>query len=117
MFPQTVTPCVSKLESASLDNFSVGQYVIVRTYSAGVWCGVLKQKAGKEVILGNARRMWHWWCAKSISLSGVVAHGISQDKSKIAPPVDAVWMEAIEILPIEGAPLQSILSAPHAEAE
>lgn len=100
-----------------LDDFALGMSVIIRTYSAGVWCGILQKKAGKEVILSNARRMWRWWCAKSISLSGVVAHGINQSKSKIAPPVDCVWMEAIEILPISGEPLKSIMEAPDAAAE
>lgn len=117
MFPQSVKPCIGKVETIGLDDFAIGQYVIIRTYSAGVWCGVLQKKAGKEVILATARRMWRWRCAKSISLSGVVAHGINQAKSKIAPPVNMVWMEAIEILPITGEPLKSILRAPNAEAE
>ncbi len=69
-----------------LDSFAIGQTVIIRTVSAGVWCGTLAQKAGNEVILHNARRMWRWWCKESISLSGVVQYGIRQDRSKIAPP-------------------------------
>ena len=35
----------------------IGEYVIIRTYSAGVWCGTLDKKQGKEVILKEARRM------------------------------------------------------------
>ena len=42
---------------SNLDNFAIDQEVIIRTYSAGVWFGVLKQKAGNEVILTKARRM------------------------------------------------------------
>lgn len=101
----------------NLDDFAIGKHVIIRTYSAGVWCGLLEKKAGDEVILRNARRMWRWWCAKSISLSGIVNYGINQAKSRIAPPVGAVWLEAIEIMPIAGIPLKSIMEAPHAEAE
>ena len=100
-----------------LDSFAINETVIIRTYSAGVWCGVLEQKAGNEVILKDARRMWRWWCAKSISLSGVARHGIRQDKSKIAPAVEKVWLEAIEIIPITGSPAKSIMEAPDAEAE
>jgi hypothetical protein len=40
------------------DNFMIGNHVIIRTYSAGVWAGILDQKSGNEVILANARRMW-----------------------------------------------------------
>lgn len=101
----------------SLDGFAIGKSVIIRTYSAGVWCGMLAEKAGNEVILKNARRMWQWWCKKSISLSAVVQYGINQDRSRIAPPVDEVWMEAIEILPIEGDALESIMEAPIVQAE
>ena len=33
-------------------------YVIVRTYSAGVFAGNLVRREGKEVELANARRIW-----------------------------------------------------------
>lgn len=100
-----------------LDSFAIEQTVIIRTVSAGVWCGTLAQKAGHEVILHNARRMWRWWCKESISLSGVVQYGIQQDKSKIAAPVEQVWLEAIEILPIKGEAAQTIMEAPIVQAE
>ena len=94
----------------------VGAEVIVRTYSAGVWFGVLAQKCGKEVILDRARRMWRWQCKESISLSGVVRHGIARGDSKIVGPVDGQWLEAIEITPISGAAATSIREAAEAQA-
>ena len=45
---------------SGLDGFAIGQEVIIRTYSAGVWFGRLKEKASDEVILTEARRMWRW---------------------------------------------------------
>ena len=96
---------------AGLNSFTIGQEVIIRTYSAGVWFGRLEQKSGNEVILTEARRMWRWWCKESISLSGVVRHGIDQDKSRIAGAVNSVWLEAIEIIPISGKPAESIRTA------
>ena len=96
---------------SGLDVFAIGQEVIIRTYSAGVWFGRLEQKSGNEVILTEARRMWRWWCKESISLSGVVRHGINQDKSRIAGAVNSVWLEAIEIIPISGKPAESIRTA------
>lgn len=100
---------------AEMDNFCVGQEVIVRTQSAGVWFGVLRQKKGAEVILENARRMWKWHCKESISLSGIVRYGINRDKSIIAPYVTEVWVEAIEIMPICGDSAESIRGADDAK--
>ena len=94
----------------------IGKKVIIRTFSAGVWFGVLAQKDGKEVIVEDARRMWRWWAAKSISLSGVALYGIKRDKSKIAPAVPGVWLEAVEIIPCSNEATESIQGAPDVEA-
>jgi len=91
------------------------EYVIIRTYSAGVWFGKLQQKLKNEVILSDARRMWKWWCAESISLSAVAKYGIHQEKSKIAPSIQSVWLEAIEILPVTDKACDSLLNAIEAE--
>ncbi len=100
-----------------LDKFAIGQQVIIRTYSAGVWYGTLEEKSDNEVILKGARRMWRWWAAEGISLSAVAVSGIKQDKSRIANPVDAVWLEAIEIIPVTDVAAASIGGAEHAKAE
>ena len=42
-------------------------YVIVRTYSAGVFAGNLQSQKGQEVIIRNARRIWYWDGAASLS--------------------------------------------------
>ena len=96
---------------SSLNSFAIGQEVIIRTYSAGVWFGRLKEKSGNEVILTEARRMWRWWAKESISLSGVALYGIKQDKSRIAGAVDSIWLQAIEIIPISGKAAESIRTA------
>lgn len=104
--PVTVT------EAKGINDFAIGKEVIIRTYSAGVWFGVLKQKAGNEVILTKARRMYKWWAKESISLSGVARHGIKQEDSKICGELDSVWLEAIEIIPVTGNAAESIRTAP-----
>ena len=96
---------------SGLNSFAIGQEVIIRTYSAGVWFGRLKQKSGNEVILTEARRMWRWWAKESISLSGVALYGIKQEKSRIPGAVESVWLEAIEIIPISGKAAESIRTA------
>lgn len=76
----------------------IGSKVIIRTYSAGVWYGVVDQKAGKEVIVKNARRINYFKVIKGISLSSVANNGVHAD-SRIAEPVKQVWLEAIELIP------------------
>ena len=96
---------------SGFDSFAIGQEVIIRTYSAGVWFGRLKEKSGNEVILTEARRMWRWWAKESISLSGVALHGIKQENSRIAGAVESVWLQAIEIIPVSGKVAESIRTA------
>ena len=102
---------------SGLDSFVIGQEVIIRTYSAGVWFGRLKEKSGNEVILTEARRMWRWWAKKSISLSGVALYGIKQEDSRIAGAIDSVWLQAIEIIPISGTAAESIRTAQETEQD
>ncbi|MEI7177088.1 DUF6948 domain-containing protein [Pectobacterium carotovorum] len=95
----------------------IGKPVIIRTYSAGVWFGVLSEKSGNEVIVKNARRMWRWQAKESISLSAVAKFGIDQSKSKIAPAVEFIWLEAIEIIPVTPEATALIEGAADVEAE
>ncbi len=43
------------------------EYVIVRTESAGVFAGVVESREGSKVIMKNARRLWYWDGASSLS--------------------------------------------------
>ena len=43
------------------------KYVICRTYSAGVFAGFLVSREGKEVVMTQARRLWYWAGAASLS--------------------------------------------------
>ena len=42
-------------------------YVVVCTYSAGVFAGNIKSRKGQEAELTNARRLWYWDGAASLS--------------------------------------------------
>jgi hypothetical protein len=54
-------------------------YVIVRTYSAGVFAGTLESRKGKEVVLTGVRRLWYW--AGAASLSQLAMTGPSKPES------------------------------------
>jgi hypothetical protein len=40
-----------KKNTMPVNTYAIGEEVIIRTYSAGVWFGRLEQKDGNEVIL------------------------------------------------------------------
>ena len=40
---------------------------IVRTHSAGVFFGEIESRKGQEVVMTNARRLWYWDGASSLS--------------------------------------------------
>ena len=73
-------------------------YVITRTYSAGVFAGFLESRNGKEVTLLKARRLWYWDGAAS--LSQLAMEGVKNpDECKFPCEVDKVLLtEVIEIL-------------------
>ena len=85
---------------------------MVRTYSAGVFLGLLAERDGKEVVLKNARRMWYWDGAAS--LSQLATEGTSKPKNcKFPAPVDEILLtEAIEIIPATEAAIASIAAVP-----
>ena len=71
------------------------KYVVVRTYSAGVHIGELAARKGKEVTLRNARRIWSW--SGALSLSEISQRGITD--GKVSCPVAQIELtEAIEII-------------------
>ena len=88
------------------------KYVIVRSYAAGVFAGELISQNGKEVILKNARRLWYWDGANS--LSELAMHGTAKPENcKFPCTVErVVLLETIEILNVSNAAKKSIEGVP-----
>ena len=82
------------------DTFNGMKYVIVRTYSAGVFAGYLESRNGQEVVMRNVRRLWYWEGAAS--LSQLAEEGSSKPNScKFPQEVNRVeLLQAIEILDV-----------------
>ena len=99
-------------ENKTASTSFLGEYVIIRTYSAGVWAGFLKEKVKNEVYLTEARRLYRWSNIEGISLSGISLNGLKKETSKICAPVPMVWLEAIEIIPCSKLAQQSIINQP-----
>ena len=92
-------------EAPKLDGM---KYVLIRTYSAGVHVGYLKRRDGQEVELVNARRLWYWDGAAS--LSQLAVDGVSKgDNCKFPCEVASIILtEAIEIIPVTKKAQESI---------
>jgi len=95
-----------------MDEKIVGKYCMVRTYSAGVFAGTVVERNGKEVLLSDARRIWYW--AGAASLSQLATKGTSKpNQCKFPAEVSEVLLtEAIEIIPITGLARKSISEVP-----
>jgi hypothetical protein len=85
-----------------------GTFVIVRTYSAGVFAGTLVAREGREVELSNAIRLWYWKGAAS--LSELAMRGVSKPADcKFPAPVKTILLlESIEIIPVTAIAEESI---------
>lgn len=71
-------------------------YCIVRTYSAGVFAGYIESRDGKEVRMVQARRIWYWDGANS--LSDLATIGTTKPENcKFCAPITVTLTEVIEI--------------------
>ena len=84
-------------------------YVMIRTYSAGVHCGYLKSREGKEVFLLDSIRIWKWSGAASLSqLSIEGTNDASNCKFGMPIITGLILTEAIEIIEMTETAKQSI---------
>lgn len=79
----------------------VGEFVIIRTRSAGVHMGILMEIAASggttTALLHNARRLHRWYGANT--LSEVSQNGVAQN-SRISKEVPRILLpEVIEVIP------------------
>ena len=88
------------------------QYVIARSRDAGVFAGYLESKDGNEVKLINARRIWKW--VGAASLSQLAVDGVSKPnecKFPVAVPF-VIMLGVCEILPVNANAKESIDRVP-----
>lgn len=89
-----------KQQNVKAKSFKGLEYCIVRTYSAGVFAGYFNRKVkGQEGTVFNARRLWYWDGANS--LSELAMKGVTKPQNcKFAIVVDEVDLKNIvEVLP------------------
>lgn len=90
----------------------IGRYCIIRTAQAGVFAGTVVMRSGTEARVDNARRLWSW--SGAASLSQLSQEGVKNpDQCKF--PIEVPWIiltGVIEVLPCTDAAIQSIAKVP-----
>ena len=96
------------VKKSNLSTIQLSDYVIVRTYSAGVFAGYIESKNGAEVVMTKARRLWYWDGASS--LSQLAMEGVKKPENcKFPCEVDRVELfNVIEILNVTDEAKQNI---------
>jgi hypothetical protein len=76
----------------------LGQHVVLRTENAGVHIGVLSYIVNGEAVLSDARRLWYWKGA--FTLSEVATKGVEVNGTRMAVSVPSMQVNGvIEVIP------------------
>lgn len=92
------------------------KYVLVRTYVMGVFAGELDETESTETkkVLRNARRIWYW--AGAASLSELATRGTSKpNECKFpaeVPRVELTSPQGFEVLDVSAQARESIAGVP-----
>lgn len=89
---------------------------IVRTYSAGVFFCKIKTRKGQEAVILNARRLWYW--SGAASLSELAVSGVKNKSAcKFSVPVATTELTGvIEVLHCTDAAAKNIQEVPEWKA-
>lgn len=87
---------------------NIGKKVIIRGDRSGIEFGELVEYKGQEVTLKNARRIWYWDGAAS--LSQLAKDGTAKpDECKFTVTINSITiLDAIEIIPCTDKAIESI---------
>jgi len=98
--------------SEPAESFDGMEYMIVRTYSAGVFAGYVQSRNGQEAVIRNARRLWYWDGAAS--LSQLAMEGVTKPQNcKFAMEVDKITVtQAVELLSVTKQAQKNIAEVP-----
>lgn len=88
------------------------QYCLVRTDRAGVFAANVKSRTGSEAVLTDARRLYYWDGAATLSELSI--RGVRRPQNcKFTDPVpEQTVLGIIELLPISEEAAKSIAAVP-----
>ncbi len=87
-----------------------GEYAIVRCDRSGVFAGIVTKEVGNEAVLKNARRLWYW--SGAASLSQLAIEGTKKPNDCKFPAVlpEIRLKDVIEVIPCTKVARQSLES-------
>lgn len=90
----------------------IGQYCVIRAANAGVFAGTIAEINGDMVVLNDARRLWRW--SGAASLSQLAAEGVKNPNDcKFTMPIETIAVfNVIEILPTTIPAMTNIKEVP-----
>jgi len=91
-----------------MKSYNEKDYYIIRARGAGVFFGHIKQRDGGEVVIGNARRLWFW--SGAASLSQLAVDGVANPNScKFTVTAEEITvLDAIELIKCTDKAIASI---------
>lgn len=90
----------------------IGRICMVRSRAAGVFLGRIETKNGDEVALTDARRIWYWDGAASLSQLATVGTSKPENCKFPAPVAEVLVAGVIEIIPATETAIRSISAVP-----
>lgn len=87
---------------------NIGKKVIIRGDRSGVEFGELVEQNGSEVTLKNARRLWYWNGAASLSQLAMDGTKRPQDCKFTVTVSSITILDAVEIIPCTDKAIKSI---------
>ena len=81
---------------------------IIRCERSGVFAGEIIERKGREVRIKNARRLWYWSGAASLSQLSQAGVGKPQECKFPQEVPEVLVLDAIEIIPMSDKAVESI---------
>ena len=90
----------------------IGKYCIVRCDRASVFAGVVEQREGQAVLIHNARRIWYWDGAASLSQMALEGVKCPKNCKFSVESASVVVLDAVEIIPCTETATENIRGVP-----
>ena len=89
-----------------------GKVVIIRAVAAGVFCGEIKDRDGKDVVMKSCRRLWYWKGAASLSQMAIDGVSCPNECQFSVVTYNHEILDVCEIIPCTEKAVTSIMGAP-----
>ena len=90
---------LNQLKNNKMKNFNKNQYCIIRTDRAGVFAGYVAERNGSEAVLTNARRLYYWNGAATLSQMAIEGVKYPDDCKFTVEVPHMIVLGIIEIIP------------------